>query len=87
LYCGLCVIDTDALKKQFMGRLDELNKVLFQCIKKKIEQTNAKIEQEVENVLKVINKEQFKDIEELSEVNNFLANLPKVEMLRIRGLI
>jgi len=40
LYCGLCLIEGDSLKKQFLSRLEELNKVLFQCIKKKIEQTN-----------------------------------------------
>ncbi len=41
----------------------------------------------MENVLKVINKEQFRDIEELSEVTTFLANLPKTQLLRIRSLI
>lgn len=45
------------MRKMFLGRVEELNKVLFQCIKKKIEQTNSFIEQEVEDVLKVINNE------------------------------
>ena len=45
------------MRRMFLGRIEELNKVLFQCIKKKIEQTNSFIEQEVEDVLKVISKE------------------------------
>lgn len=57
LQAGLCVVEGQAMRKMFLGRVEELNKVLFQCIKKKIEQTNSFIEQEVEDVLKVINNE------------------------------
>ena len=60
-----------------MGKIDELDKVLFSCIKKKMVQTNALIEAEVEGVLKVINKEPLRDIEEASEVQAFIDNLPK----------
>jgi hypothetical protein len=87
LNCGLFIIRCDHLKKQFLSRLDELNKVLFQCIKKKIDQTNTCIEQEVESVLRVINKEPLEDIEELSQVSLFLQELPQKQMLKIKGLI
>ena len=49
-----------------MAKVEELNKVLFSCIKKKMVQTNALIEAEVEGVLKVINKDPLRDIEEAS---------------------
>ncbi len=45
------------------------------------------IEQEVEKVLQVINKEQFKDIEELSQVGVYLENMPKVQLQNIRSHI
>lgn len=40
LNVGLFQIKSEKLKKQFRHRIDELNIVLFQCIKKKIDQTN-----------------------------------------------
>lgn len=64
----MLLIKGDSLRKQFLAKIDELNKVLFSCIKKKMVQTNALIEAEVEGVLKVINKEPLRDIEEASEV-------------------
>ncbi len=54
------------LRKEFVEKVEELNKVLFFCIKKKMVQTNALIEAEVEGVLKVINKDPLRDIEEAS---------------------
>ena len=69
-----------------MNKIEELNKVLFQCVKKKIDQTNGLIEKEVEHILSIINKEPIENIEELTEINDFLNNLDK-KMLSIRDLI
>jgi hypothetical protein len=68
-------------------KVEELNKVLFSCIKKKMVQINALIEAEVEGVLKVINKEPLRDIEEASEVQAFIDNLPNKQLSKIRSLI
>jgi hypothetical protein len=87
LQCGLFLIRSDALKKQFLGKIEDLNKVLFQCIKKKMIQTNQMIEDEVTGVLKVINKQQFRDIEEVSSVQAFIEGLPKKQLTRVRTLI
>ena len=38
-------------------------------------------------MLKVINKETFKDIEELSDVNTYLANLGTQQLAKIKNLI
>ncbi len=80
LQCGMLLIRGDHLRKQFLAKVEELNKVLFSCIKKKMVQTNALIEAEVEGVLKVINKEPLRDIEEVSEVQAFIDNLPKKQL-------
>lgn len=45
------------IKKHFVHKIEELNSVLFACIKKKIDQTNMNIEKEVEYILGFINKE------------------------------
>lgn len=50
-------------------------------------QINALIEAEVEGVLKVINKEPLRDIEEASEVQAFIDNLPNKQLSKIRSLI
>jgi hypothetical protein len=83
----MLLIRGDHLRKQFVAKIEDLNKVLFSCIKKKMVQTNALIEAEVEGVLKVINKEPLRDIEEASEVQTFLDNLPKTQLSNIRSLI
>ena len=57
LNVGFFQIKVSKLKKQFIHKIEELNIVLFTCVKKKIDQTNASIEQEVEHILSVINKE------------------------------
>lgn len=69
-----------------MVRLDELNKVLFQCVKKKIDQTNALIEKEVIHILGIINKEPVESIEELKEIESFVNHLGE-KMSTIRDLI
>ena len=83
----MLLIRGDHLRKQFVAKVDELNKVLFSCIKKKMVQTNALIEAEVEGVLKVINKEPLRDIEEVSQVQAFIEGLPKKQLSKIRSLI
>lgn len=59
---------------------------MFVCIKKKIDQTNANIETEVEKILNYINKDPIQDIEELTDITNFINNLD-VKMLDIKNLI
>lgn len=63
-----------------------MNKVLFSRVKKKIDETNGLIEKEVDHILSIINKEPIENIEELTEINDFLNNLDK-KMLGIRNLI
>lgn len=60
--------------------------MLFACIKKKIDATNAKIEQEVVHILAIINTDPIKDIEELTDIENFINNLGE-KMKVIRELI
>jgi hypothetical protein len=50
-------------------------------------QTNQLIEDEVAAVLKVINKQTFRDIEDVTEVTQYIEGLPKKQMLQIRTLI
>ena len=59
---------------------------MFTCIKKKIDQTNHAIETEVSNILAIINKEPIANIEELTDITNFLNNLDS-KMMDIRALI
>jgi hypothetical protein len=87
LQCGLFFLRGDTLKKQFLSKVNDLNQVLFQCIKKKMVQTNQLIEDEVAAVLKVINKQTFRDIEDVTEVTHYIEGLPKKQMLQIRTLI
>lgn len=42
--------------------------MLFQCVKKKIDQTNGLIGKEVDYILGIINKEPIENIEELTEI-------------------
>ena len=69
-----------------MHKIEELNKILFSCVKKKIDGTNGLIEKEVEHILSIINKEPIENIEELTEINDFLNNLGD-KMSTIRDLI
>ena len=57
IYCGFFLIKGGHIKKQFLHKIEELNKVLFQCVKKKIDLTNGLIEKEVEYILSIINKD------------------------------
>lgn len=86
LHTGMFCIKGINIKKHFIHKIQELNKVLFSCIKKKIDQTNENIEKEVENILGIINKEPIDNIEELTDTLNFVNNLDK-KMLGIRNLI
>ena len=63
-----------------------MNKVLFQCIKKKINQTNSNIELEVEKILKYLRKETINNIEDVREIQAFIKNMDK-EMAVIRSHI
>jgi dynein heavy chain len=76
LCTGLFLIKCDKLKKQFLHRINELDVVLFSCIKKKMQENNIQIEEEVDKILEVINKEPD-NIEELTDIKNFIRELDK----------
>ena len=68
LNCGLFYIKGINLKTHFDHKIGELNKIMFTCIKKKINSTNENIEQEVTKILDYLKKEEIENIEEVREI-------------------
>ena len=66
------------LKKRLKKKLSELNKVLLEEIKKKVEASKQQIGEEVDNILKIIckPKKTYVNIEEVIETKAFLKKLP-----------
>ena len=66
------------LKKRLKKKLNELNKVLLEEIKKKVEASKQQIGEEVDNILKIIckPKKTYVNIEEVTETKAFLKKLP-----------
>lgn len=73
---GPIVARVGDLKKRLNKKLNELNKILLEQIKKKVESAKLKIGTEVDEVLKIIRKTHYKNIEEVTETRNFIKVLP-----------
>ena len=87
LLLGPFRVECQAVRQKINRKTSELQRVLFEAIKKKIEQTNAQIEAEVEGVLQIILEQKtYRDIEHVIETKKYIANLPS-KMLEIRALI
>ena len=65
LLMGPIVARVGDLKKRLKKKLGELNKVLLEQIKKKVVAAKEKIGEEVDNVLAIIRKQSYKNIEEV----------------------
>ena len=59
-----------------------MNKVLLEQIKRKVEDSKKMIGTEVDNVLSIIKKQDYKNIEEVTETRKFIKDLPD-KMLNI----
>jgi len=86
LSIGVLSIVASKLKKQLFDHIEKLNQVLFKCIKKKIDQTNHRIEEEVESILAFITKDPIENVEELRSIQDFIQHLDE-KLLGIRGYI
>lgn len=86
LKMGPFVARVGDLKKRLNKKLNELNKILLEQIKKKVESAKLKIGTEVDEVLKIIRKQNYKNIEEVTETRNFIKVLPD-KQLEIQRLI
>ena len=79
---GPLVIRVGDLKKRLKKKLSEMNKVLLEQIKRKVEDSKKMIGTEVDNVLSIIKKQDYKNIEEVTETRKFIKDLPD-KMLNI----
>ena len=86
LRMGPFVVRVGDLKKRLNKKLNELNKVLLEQIKRKVDQSKQQIGTEVDEVLKIIRKQNYKNIEEVTETRNFIKVLPD-KQLEIQRLI
>ena len=86
LLLGPIVARVGDLKKRLKKKLAELNRVLLEQIKKKVEASKQLIGEEVDNVLKVIRRHSYKNIEEVTETKKFVKQLPD-KRLEIQRLI
>ena len=86
LLLGPLVIRVGDLKKRLKKKLSEMNKVLLEQIKRKVEDSKKMIGTEVDNVLSIIKKQDYKNIEEVTETRKFIKDLPD-KMLNIQRLI
>ena len=82
LLLGPLVIRVGDLKKRLKKKLSEMNKVLLEQIKRKVEDSKKMIGTEVDNVLSIIKKQDYKNIEEVTETRKFIKDLPD-KMLNI----
>ena len=73
---GLMQVKGRKMRREFMRRIDELDQVLFNCVKKKMQENNKEIETGVDQILGVINAEP-RNIEELVEIRTFANSLDK----------
>jgi NAD+--asparagine ADP-ribosyltransferase len=74
------------LKKSFNVHGKKLMEITFKEIKNKIADSNTDIEEEVKKILEIINKDKFENIEDLTEVSEFLNNLD-LQMKAIQDII
>lgn len=75
LYIGPIVVRVGDLKQRLKDKISRLNEVLLQQIKKKVDGSKQQIHDEVDNVLKIIRKTNYKNIEEVTETKKFIKNL------------
>ena len=83
---GPMVIRVGELKKRLKKKLSEMNKVLLEQIKRKIDNSKQKIGSEVDDVLEVVKRQSYINIEEVTETRKFIKELPD-KMLNIQRLI
>ena len=88
LQIGPIVARVGDLKKRLKKKLQELNKVLLEEIKKKVDESKQQIADEVDGILKIVckPKKSYIDIEEVTETKAFIKKLPD-KMLDIQRLI
>lgn len=72
LLLGPIVARVGDLKKRLKKKLAELNRILLEQIKKKVEASKQLIGEEVDNVLQVIRRHSYKNIEEVTETKKFV---------------
>jgi hypothetical protein len=71
---GIFQIEVKKIREKFFTKIDEVNEILFKCVKKKLSQNNQDIEKETNNILAIL-KQEPKDIEEVTDIKNFLSVL------------
>jgi hypothetical protein len=76
LCLGMYLINCGTYKNQLLAKVEDLNAILFGRIKKSMTKTSERIGIEVERILKVLNNERIRDIEELCDVKTFIRELP-----------
>ena len=79
LQLGPIVARVGDLKKRLKKKLAELNRVILEEIKKKVEASRQQIGEEVDNILDVLKKEKrdYENIEEVTETKAFIKKLPE----------
>ena len=86
LLLGPIVVRCGELKKRLKKKLNEMNKVLLDQIKRRVDESKKQIGEEVDNVLRIVKKQDYRNIEEVTETKQFIKDLPD-KMLEIQRLI
>ena len=86
LLLGPFVIRVKDLRDSLLKKISDLDQVLFTQIKRKIVASTHQIESTVEDVLKVIRNENFKNIEQVTETREFVKNLKDKQHQEIAAL-
>ena len=86
LKLGPIVLHCSTLKDQILAKITEMNNQLFTRIKKSMIKTSKSIETEVEAIRDVLSNEKIRDIEQLTQIKDYVKRLPEAR-LKIRAII
>lgn len=86
LKLGPIVLHCSTLKNQILAKITDMNNQLFTRIKKAMIKTSKSIETEVEAIRRVLSNEKIRDVEQLTDVKDFVKRLPEAR-LKIRAII
>lgn len=86
LHVGPYVVSCSAFKALFFSKVEDLKSKVFSRVKKSMAQTCRDIDAEVERTIAVLDNRNTRDIEELTEVKEFVKNLP-LQRQRIGSII
>lgn len=75
LLLGPFSVEVGKLRSKLLKKLDDLTKVLYDCVNKKVMDQSKELEDCVDEVLEVVNKQEWANIEEVDKTRRFIIKI------------